>query len=598
MKRKAAALSSISLLFITCLVVPVSAFYFDFQYFETDKLVYEVGESIDMVAKLIAEFSDEGWCFVSFAVVTDIGPSYSDEYFISSSPAARFLNSSYSILPDHASPSETGIHALVLFTVEIYDTVTQSAGDNVEITINRGHLTAIPLSFLSVELGANTSIPLRISSIHNSNIVYSNESVNLCLENEDTQTVLFTNTTTTADGLVFLNWNESIGASGHYNLTVSCGGNEDFLPMSNSFQLTVLPASSNLTIVSAPETVYCQSPDENHTNLGRITITHSNLNQSPIIDSIVQWNASFGSGVLANMGNGSYSSMIAFNIGPGFYRINFTAINSQYQTIETSIGVSALANPLQFFATQSSWNVTRGTNATIEFLIEPTLNWNQSIQLQFSDVTLQFSQVASIPPYLSSSVIIPIWQNISVGHHVITISPITEYYQFSVTPHIDLTVFGTLNCSLSVNTAYYNETLGFNLEALDDSNQPLSTVELSIFCDNSSTPFAFISLVNSGINHTVSLPTWILPGTHNITFRVSSQYFESINSSVSIRIWMRTNITIVISSANQNLSIKNNQSLDILRRISSGSIMSPPPTLYKGITSTIPPTTRFTSLES
>jgi hypothetical protein len=597
-KRKVTALSSISFLFITCLVIPVSAFYFDFQYFETDKLVYEVGESIDMVAKIIADFSDEGWCFVSFAVVTDIGPSYADEYFISSSPAVRFLNSSYTILPDHASPGETGIDALVLFTVEIYDTVTQSAGDNIEITINRGHLVTIPLASLSVELGTNTSIPLRISSIHNSNIVYSNEFVNLRLENEDTQTVLLTNTTTTADGLVYLNWNESIGPSGHYNLTVSCGGNEDFLPMSNSFQFTVLPASSNLTIVSAPETVYCQSPDGNHINLARITIAHSNLNQSPIIDSIVQWNTSFGSGVLTNMGNGSYSSMIAFNIGPGLYRINFTAINSQYQTIETSIGVSVLANPLQFFATQSSRNVTRSTNATIDFLIESTLSWNQSMQLRFSDVTSQFSQIASVSPNLPSSVIIPIWQNISVGHHIITISPTSEYYQFSVTPHIDLTVFGTLNCSLSVNIAYYNETLGFNLEALDDSNQPLSTVELSIFCDNSSTPFAFISLINSGMNHTVSLPTWILPGTHNITFGVSSQYFESINYSVSIRIWMRTNITIVISSAGRNPIIKNDQSLDILRRISSGSIMSPPPILYKGITSTIPPTARFTSLES
>jgi hypothetical protein len=549
-KQQVAALSSISLLLITFLVVPVSAFYFDFEYFETDRLVYEVGESIDMAAKLIADFSDEGWCLISFAVVTDIGPSYADEYFISPSPSAQFLNSSYSILPDHTSPGETGVQAFALFTVEIYDTVTQSAGDNIQITINRGHLTAVPLTSLSLEFGSNTSIPLRISSIHNSNIVYSNEPVNLLLEDEYAQTVFFTNTTTTFDGLVYLDWNETIGPPGHYSLTVSCDGNEDFLPMSSSFQLMVLPASSHLTVTSAPETVYCQSPDGDHTNGGRITITHSNLNQSPIIDSIVQWNASFGSGVLTNLGNGSYSDMIAFDVSPGLYRINFTAVNSQYQTAETSIGIPVLANSLQFFTTQPSWNITRGGNVTIEFLIESTLNWNESIPLLFSDEASQFSQVASVLPNMSSSVIIPISHNISVGLYIIVISPIIDYYHFSMTPQISLNVFGILNCNLVVDTTYYNETMGFNLEVLDDSSQPVSRVELSIFCDNLSTPFAVTSLSNSSTNHTVWLPAWILPGFHNITFRISSQYFESFGYSVSIRIWIRTSIIIVISPAN------------------------------------------------
>jgi hypothetical protein len=107
-KRKTTALVPISLLLITCIIIPVSAFYFDFQYFETDKLVYEVGETIDMVAKLIADFSGGGWCYVSFAVVTDLGPSFADEYFIPPSPAVRYLNSSYTILPEHTSPNTTG----------------------------------------------------------------------------------------------------------------------------------------------------------------------------------------------------------------------------------------------------------------------------------------------------------------------------------------------------------------------------------------------------------------------------------------------------------------------------------------------------------
>ena len=109
MNRKATALVPISLLIITCLAIPVSAFYFDFQYFETDKLVYEVGETIDMVAKLIADFSNDGWCYVSFAVVTDLGPSFADEYFTPPSPAVRYLNSSYTILPEDTSPNIAGV---------------------------------------------------------------------------------------------------------------------------------------------------------------------------------------------------------------------------------------------------------------------------------------------------------------------------------------------------------------------------------------------------------------------------------------------------------------------------------------------------------
>ena len=190
MNRKASALIPISLIIIAGLALPVSAFYFDFQYFETDKLVYEVGETIDMVAKLIADFSNDGWCYVSFAVVTDLGPSFSDTYYITPSPVVRYFNSSYAILPEHTSPGVSGTQAFVLFTVEIFDTVSQSAGDNIQVTINRGPLTTLPLSSLSVEYGQNTSLPLKIASVHNNSIVYVNESVNLHVEDSNSQTVL------------------------------------------------------------------------------------------------------------------------------------------------------------------------------------------------------------------------------------------------------------------------------------------------------------------------------------------------------------------------------------------------------------------------
>jgi hypothetical protein len=602
-KRKATALVPISLLLVTCLVIPVSAFYFDFQYFETDKLVYEVGETIDMVAKLIADFSDEGWCYVSFAVVTDLGPSFADEYFIPPSPAVRYLNSSYTILPEHTSPNMTGAQAFVLFTVEIFDTVSQSAGDNIEITINRGHLTTIPLSPLSAQYGLNTSLPLKLTSIHNTNVVYSDELVTLHVEDSNSQTVIDTNTTTTSEGVAYLNWSDSLGPPGLYNLTVSTYGNEDFLPQTDSFQVTVLPAPSNLIIVASPGSVYCQSPDGSQIEQAEFILEHTELDSNPINDSIVQWTTSFGSGESVNLGNGKYSNMIPFNTSPRFYPINFTATNPQYQTAETTTVVNVLANLLQFSAIQPYWNATRGTNVTIEFLVESSLNWNQSIELQFIDDAMQFSLTTDAQPNISSFLTIPIWHNVSVGQHTVNIIPSIEYYQFPSTPQINVIVIGTLDCNVSIGSAYYSETLEFSLELLDDNNQSVSWVNVSVFYDDDITPFGITSLVNSSLTQTVILPMWISPDIHNFTFTISSQNFKTVSYSIPIRIWMRTNITIVITTSENELvtnnpMTENPHDLFITRSISFGSIMKPPPILLRGIISTNPSTARPTSLDS
>lgn len=603
MKRKVTAFLTISVLFITYFTIPVSAFYFDFQYFETDKLVYEVGETIDMVTKLTADFSDEGWCYVSFAVVTDIGPSFADEYFIPPSPTIRYLNSSYTIMPNHTSPGEAGVQSFVIFAVEIFDTVYQSAGDNIEITINRGHLTVIPLSPFSVQYGLNTSLSLLIASSHNNNIVYANEIVTLHIEDSNSQTILHKNTTTTSEGVLQFNWNESLGSPGLYNLTISSNGNEDFLPFTDLFQVTVLPSISNLTIITSPVSVYCQSPDGEQFEQAEIIVEHTDLEARAINDSTIQWITTFGSGILTNLGNGRYSSIIPFNTSPGLYQINFIAINSQYQTVNTTSFVDVLPNQLQFSSIQPYWNVKRGENVTIEFLVEPLLDWNQSIELQFIDEALQFEQISYVQPNLPSFIAILILPNISVGQHTVYISSINEYYQFTVTPEINLFVTGTMIANISEETAYYAETLEFNLDIFDDNNKIVSLANISLFCDNFTSPFAITGIINTSTSQLILLPTWVLPGIHNITFIISSQFFNTINISVPIRVWMRTNITIVITTDDTTISKKyaiseESQDYDITERISSGSIISPPPILFKGITSTNPCAARFISLDS
>jgi hypothetical protein len=192
--------------------------------------------------------------------------------------------------------------------------------------------------------------------------------------------------------------------------------------------------------------------------------------------------------------------------------------------------------------------VTRGNNATVEFLIESILDWNQSIQLQFTGETIQFSLTSDFQSSSSSSILIPILHDISVGQHIINVSPVNEYYQFADTPQINLIVFGTVD-NISANViAYYGETLEFNLNILDDNNQSVSLVEISLLCDNATIPFTVTGYVNSNLTQTVSLPLWIVPGFHNITFVISSQYLEISSYSIIVKVWMRTNIIIVIMS--------------------------------------------------
>ncbi|MCJ7817809.1 MAG: hypothetical protein MUP60_03060, partial [Candidatus Thorarchaeota archaeon] len=275
-KRNLAIMSlSLSTLLVFGMTLSATAFYFDFQYFETDKMVYEVGETVDMVARLIADFSPEGWCYVSFASVTDLGPAYADEYFISASPNPRMLNSAYTISPDNTNPGENGTIAHILFNVEIFDTVSQGAGDNIEITITRGHLTVDPVTPLIVQSDDNTTLISQVVSIHDNTIGYANQPINIQLDNPSAETIFNINTTTNSDGSFSFDWNSSMGLPGIYDLLVSGIGNEDFLGFSKHLPLSVVPTASNLTLISAPNLIQCQSPDGLHYEDVNITVRHT-----------------------------------------------------------------------------------------------------------------------------------------------------------------------------------------------------------------------------------------------------------------------------------------------------------------------------------
>ncbi|MHA1577393.1 MAG: hypothetical protein ACTSU3_08530, partial [Candidatus Thorarchaeota archaeon] len=326
------------------LITPVAAApYLDFNYFETDKTVYVVGEKIDMVSKLIANFDEGGWCFVSFTIVADSGPIFSDEKFISASSDIRYLTSSYTILPDDVSPGEDIETAFVIFNLEIFDKYSQSISESVEVNITRGPLVITALDQMNIEYGLNTTLTFRLTSAINETIAYPNQNVSITVFDEDSIQIHQNDTISDLSGEVMLDWNSMMGLPGEYNVSISSNGSNSFLPISHSFPLRVLPASSNLNIINATDRILCQSSDGNHFESVQITVDHVTQEGTPIDGSTIQWETSFSNGTMTYIEDGRFDVSIPFQTSPGFYRINLTALNPLYQDGITNVSIEVLS---------------------------------------------------------------------------------------------------------------------------------------------------------------------------------------------------------------------------------------------------------------
>ena len=546
MKHKELVILPIFLIVILGFTNTASAFYFDYQFFETDKLVYEVGESINMVTSLVADFSPDGYCYVSFAIVTDQGPAFADEYFIPPSPNTRLINSTYVIDPEQTQPGEGGTTGYALFNVELYDSVTQGASDNIEFIINRGHLTTYPQTPLVVESDTNSTLALKVASIHNSNISYSNEDVNIIIRNSESETILNKNVTTDSHGNYNINWNQSMGTPGIYDITTTGYGNEDFLGFSKTNQISVVPAISNLTIVSAPTSLPCQSFDGKNFDYADITVRHKTATYTDIDDSIVFWNASFGNGFLSFIGNGEYFASIPFTASPGLYAINVSAVNVKYQTVTSSIMVEAVSNPLDFILINNLQPVTHDNNASMEFLVEEGYSWNESISLEITDNAHEISQTFVVYPGIVKPLTITAWENISIGLHNLTINTIDPHYSFLVLPKLQIIILGELTTDIHVESAYYAETLALNITTLSYEGSNIELMNISVYNGTNTTPFTTIQQINTTQLVSVQLPLWINPGNYEFRFQIMCPYHVTVNVFKNVTVMMRTNITIIV----------------------------------------------------
>ncbi len=588
-----------------CLVTPVSAFYFEFHYFETDKLVYEVGETMNMVARLIADFSEDGWCYVSFAVVTDQGPAFSNSYYISPSSETRYFNSSYTILPEDTSPGSIGTQTFVVFNVEIYDSYSQGGGDTIVVNITRGHLSVVPLSLLNIEVDTNTTLEFKVMSMHNQSIPYGNSPVTVTLLNSTFDPILQSNTTTSTSGEVQMNWTDTTGPPGDYTVIVEGNGTEDFLPFSESFPITVTRSSSNLTVLSSPSSIHCQTPDGSRIESVDIVTEQTTWGGQPISDSIIQWETSFSSGIMNSLSNGLYSVSIPFNVEPGLYNVNLTSVNPLYQNESELVTVDVRPYIVQLSTTNSSWSTTRGSNITLNISINSTFLQSQVIPIAIIDSIGEIEANMSVIANSLTELIFTITDNTSLGPHIVTIEICDISFIAQVSLELEIIVHGTINVNAGFDLVYYGETTEIALNVTDDSGQNVAIVDVRIYADKADVPFITINNANITYPIQVLFPLSIYPGLHNLHLYVSSPWCEETNISQPIVIWMRTSIVIIVGNPDPpsptspvDISLINYDSDLILSTSSSGSIIRPPPILVSGTTFTESPTTLDTSLES
>ncbi len=453
-KSKPVLIIIFSAVFAFALVMPVSALYFNYYYFATDKLTYEVGETINMVTSLIADYDQGGWCSISFSVVTDHGSVFNDGFLVSPSPDVRYFSSSYTILPENTSPYPSPVVAYAILNIEIFDKYSQGVTDSIEVNITRGHLEVDSLSSLVVQANKNATLDFRVASPFNDTITFNNEPVQVEIYNSMSSLVYSNTTTTDAVGFIHIDWTPVPFSPGNYSIEISGNGSDAFLPFLEAFSMEVVPESSELVrIDTTSDDVFCETPSGSYYDTSNITVQHLDENHHMINGSTVSWTTSFASGTLTQYPDGRYKGSIPVTITPGIYEVNVTAVHNGYQDATISFYLNVLKR-----------SVTQVVNikqilSTHELLVRATLeDWQNSERLDSVQVNISM--------HIGNWLLSRLGTTNSSGEVSIKIPILPEYWgQGLLTLHTDSTTYYVeSNLSLPVDILF-EPTISANLRA-------------------------------------------------------------------------------------------------------------------------------------
>ncbi len=473
----------VAILVVLTAVQPVSAVTFEVVSFTTDKLVYEVGETIYMASQLTASYNDPGYCHIAFLVVTDQWTVYEDAYYIDSSPDLRTFTSAYTILPSDTSPGENGIQATVQFNYEFVDErLTDSGVSSILINITRGHLSVVPISDMQVVTNSNASLSFKISSIHNDAIFYKNESVTIRITNSSS-TLFETNTITDSLGVASINWSTQGIVPDSYNVTVIGDGNSDFLPITESFDLTVKPPPSFLDVLSLTDEIYCISNDGSDVQYVNVSLVHVDDSAHFIEGGTVTWNTSFSDGLLNYVGNGLYNGTIPFPVLPNTYRINFTATHNSFQSVTVSQMVQVLPRPLNSTVISGSPLISGYTwNYSIfvydNLTSQPVSSLPVDISFNLADFHFNSEGLTSLNGWLNGTILFP---SQTWGNGSLTISINASSYYNSYLRVSDFPVYYHPNISVGPTIMILGETTELHCVIQEPDGSPINGLPVMLY---------------------------------------------------------------------------------------------------------------------
>lgn len=489
----------ISCLVLLAFVMPVSAFYFQLDYFQTDQLVYEVGETIEMAAKLTADFGSDGWCYVSFTVSEDSRQIYEDAYFIPPSPEPRVLQSSFVLTSNTVSPGMNGSTGHAMFDVEMYDKYTHGESETIQINFTRGELLASPINPLEFEYGLNHTFVFKLGSRYNQDVFEDDVPVMANLYDSGNRCVASWLPSVNTTGHIHFDLNNASLPTGDYNLRLETNGTDSFVPFSNSFIVSILPANSSLTVLSADSTVYCLSSDGTHSDSANIVVQHLNGENNPITDSSLTWSTAFSSGSMNSQQDGKYNCSIPFEVAPGNYSIIIHATNPSYTSVNVSLIIEAETRPIDF---NISLKDTALAGKSVEFILsvqDLLANENVANHPLFLELMNNNYSISTPLLYTNESGILcynfSIPQEMWGSSSLFIISNESAFYTNNNFSHNFTIYYLPIIITQNVTQAFLDSEIAMNTTVLNPLYMPVSEIQIVVTdCRNNTLTTAFTDL--------------------------------------------------------------------------------------------------------
>lgn len=481
-RRLALLCSSMVLVIVLGSAVEVSAFQFELYYFETDQLDYHIGETMELLSKIIADFSDTGWCYVSFAVVADSGTIYLDERMIPPSPEIRFLSSKYCIEPSHLLPGENGTNVYAIFNAEMFDGYSETVTETIELNISRGQLDCIALSDLTFEENTNATLFFQVVSRHNQSFAYAESDLLLTLSDNNSNQVFKRYVYTNESGIVSTAIEQDLLVTGNYSLQVLSNATAVWEPVNETFHIEVIQEKSYIHITGAQDSIVCQSQSGKSYENMTIEALHLNPQQNVIGNGIVEWSTPFCTGTTPIQSNGTFLIEIPIKTNPGTYTLDITASHPNYQPAMMSLPLNVTPRSMLSNITVYTAISPSPINGTVQLYdslsLEKLTNINVATKLVLDSTEICYYGITNENGLLYWEFTVPstLWGN---GYLITEVNTTTCYKNYSTTTSVSIEFIPRIEVERP-QIALLEDACNISVQLLNPVSIPLKGIEVEL----------------------------------------------------------------------------------------------------------------------